>query len=137
MATANPFAPAAAAAPTAQAAPAAAPAAGGDTKTRKKPAKQLTPDQTKEIMQRAFAGETPSQIAQAMGIERNQSYRIIKSFKDMAKEKLEDPATPADVKAAIQANLDRIPAREFGSTSGATRTSSTKATLEDLLTAAI
>jgi len=139
---ATPAAPAAtatpAAAPTAEAPVAAAPAdtapAADAAKTeRKKPAKQMTGEQIREVIARAKKGETPKAIADAMGLVRNQSYRAIKTYKDRITELMADETTPADKRAKLQAELDSIPERTFGESGGSGRTSTIKNTLDDLL----
>jgi len=101
---------------------------------RKKPAKQLTPEQIKRTMELAFEGKAPAEIAAIIGdgVERNQTYRVITMFKARCVEVLEDETAPAELKAKAQAQLDRIPAREFGATAGS-RVSILNTTIEAML----
>ncbi len=101
---------------------------------RKAPAKQLSTEQIKQTMAYAFEGKAPGEIATLLGdgVERNQTYRVISTFKKRCTAIIEDDTADATLKAKAQAQLDRIPAREFGATAGG-RSSVMKTTIDAIL----
>jgi len=101
---------------------------------RKVPAKQLTVEQIKQTIAYAFEGKAPGEIATLLGegVERNQTYRVISTFKKRCQAVVDDDSASADLKAKAQAHLDHIPAREFGATAGG-RTSVMKTTIDAML----
>jgi len=129
----NPFAPAAPAAATAAPADVAS-TEGTETKPkRNRNAKALTKEQYSEILVRSKAGETPKQIADDLGIERNQAYNHMRKVKKTLQAILDDETSTPETKAAIQAELDSYPVREFGSTAGEKRASASTEAIGDLL----
>jgi len=106
---------------------------GEDKPKRERKAKAMTVDQHKEIIARSKNGETPKIVADAMGVERNQAYNFVRKYKKIMQSVIDNEESSAEQKAKAQAELDAFPVREFGSTAGEKRTSSSAVAINDLL----
>lgn len=140
----NPFnqsAPAAPAAPqAAPVAPAAAPAAVKEKKARKQPNRQMTADERKFVIEN-YATMNTSELAQKMGLTRQQVYRTVMDARKTLQKRLEslnsqpETAESKAMKAKIQGLLDRLPNKPFGGGAGGggARKSGVENVLDDLL----
>ena len=131
---------AAPAAPVAAAPVAAAPAAAttapveGEKKERKKPNRQMRPDERKYVIENYYQMST-SQMASEMGLTRQQVYRTVHESRKVMKERAAAATESGDTATAkkIEDFIAKfLPEKPFGG-SGNTRGSSIDSVVDDLL----
>ena len=117
------------------------PAAGGKVKkVRKTPNKQMTNEQRKFVLQN-YATRNTNDIAQELGLTRQQVYRTIsESRKNLTKrieslQQLPDSPEKAEQIQKIQQLLDTLPNKPFGGGhgNGGARKSNTDSVIDDLI----
>lgn len=139
-AAAAPAAPVAAA-PVAPVAPVAAAAVGTavvEKKPRKTPNRQATKEERKYIAEN-YAGKSTSQIAEELGLTRQQVYRNVYEMRGKAKERLAvleaAESTPENeaMKVKLQEVINKLPEKPWGAGGGGKKGSSVESVLDELL----